>query len=311
GWLLVALGGLGTAAGYLLASGSAALLEPVFSWRILWLLGLPTGLVLIFLNRYIPESPRFLQSLGLGDQALAVYRYYRSRFTRDAVPAVTSRPAKYTSTAFRDVFGGAYAPITIGLLGVGLSWGLVNFGFLLWLPNNLRETGMSAEAANGLLARSGLIALPGTLAVIWLYHKWSSIKSLVLFNLLTAASLAVFSAMNLLGVHSPHAVMLATALLLISASGVVAMLIPYAAEIYPVQIRGTGTGLVASSSKAGGIVGALLSMLGVFSDLSISAIIIMAPILGFTLLLFLSGVDTRGRTLEEINANLLLRTSDS
>src|SRR5690606_41932235 len=63
GWLLVALGGVGTSAGYLLASGSAAILEPLFSWRVLWLLGLPTGLLVIFLNRYIPESPRFLANV--------------------------------------------------------------------------------------------------------------------------------------------------------------------------------------------------------------------------------------------------------
>ena len=60
GWLLVALGGVGTSAGYLLAAGAAALLEPIFSWRALWLLGLPTGLLIILLNRFIPESPRFL-----------------------------------------------------------------------------------------------------------------------------------------------------------------------------------------------------------------------------------------------------------
>ena len=59
GWLLVGLGGLGTAAGYFLAAGSATLLEPLFSWRILWLLGLPTGAIIILLNRFIPESPRF------------------------------------------------------------------------------------------------------------------------------------------------------------------------------------------------------------------------------------------------------------
>src|SRR5690606_10094630 len=38
GWLLVALGGVGTSAGYLLASGFAAILEPLCSWRVLWLL---------------------------------------------------------------------------------------------------------------------------------------------------------------------------------------------------------------------------------------------------------------------------------
>lgn len=51
GWLLVALGGIGTSAGYMIAAGAAAWLEPLFSWRILWLLGLPTGALIIFLNR--------------------------------------------------------------------------------------------------------------------------------------------------------------------------------------------------------------------------------------------------------------------
>ena len=35
GWLLVALGGIGTSAGYLLASGAATLFEPAYSWRAL------------------------------------------------------------------------------------------------------------------------------------------------------------------------------------------------------------------------------------------------------------------------------------
>src|SRR6476660_5778071 len=72
GWLLVALGGVGTSAGYLLAAGSAALLEPLFSWRVLWLLGLTTGALIIFLDRHIPESPRFRASTGLNREAQAV-----------------------------------------------------------------------------------------------------------------------------------------------------------------------------------------------------------------------------------------------
>src|SRR5699024_3611598 len=60
GWLLVALGGVGTTAGFFAASLAATLLIPEFSWRALWLLNLPTGALIVLLNRYIPESPRFL-----------------------------------------------------------------------------------------------------------------------------------------------------------------------------------------------------------------------------------------------------------
>ena len=76
GFLIVLLGGLGTVGGYLAASGLAALLEPTFGWRILWLLGLPTGLALLLLNRYIPESPRFLLARGQTDAARAIMRQF-------------------------------------------------------------------------------------------------------------------------------------------------------------------------------------------------------------------------------------------
>ena len=64
GWLSVLVGGLGTSGGYLAASGAAGWLEPLFSWRILWLLNVPTGLLVILLSRFIPESPRFLLHIG-------------------------------------------------------------------------------------------------------------------------------------------------------------------------------------------------------------------------------------------------------
>ena len=156
----------------------------------------------------------------------------------------------------------------------GVAWGLVNFGFLLWLPTNLGSMGMDATAASALLARSALLALPGIAIVIWLYHRWSSIKALVLFIALTAATLLLFFALGLAQVQSSLAMVLTTALLLVSSSGVIAMLIPYAAEIYPVHLRGTGSGVVAAGSKFGGILGAGFGVLGVFGHFAVSALLI-------------------------------------
>ena len=304
GWLLVALGGVGTSAGYLLASGSAAVLEPLFSWRVLWMLGLPTGLLVIFLNRYIPESPRFLASAGLKRQARAILTKFNAHIDHNGDEQTAAEEVQQAG-GFRNMIRGPYAHITLGLVGAGIAWGLVNFGFLLWLPTNLRDMGMSAEAANGLLAQSGLLALPGILMVIWFYHHWSSIKTLVLFIGMTAASLVLFFILGLLQINAHLAIITATALLLISASGVIAMLIPYAAEIYPVHLRGTGAGVVAASSKFGGILGAACGVLGVFNDLALSALLIAIPLIIFGGLLLKSGIDTRGRRLEEIHAAVL------
>lgn len=309
GWLLVALGGIGTSAGYLLAAGAAATLEPLFSWRVLWLLGLPTGALIIFLDRYIPESPRFLSNMGLAHEARAVLR----RFTGDAAgieredaahPAPPALDEQHPVRGARALLHGRHAPISWGLLTCGVAWGLANFGFLLWLPVNLTELGVDPKAASALLAKSALWALPGIAVVIWLYHRWSSFRSLVLFIVLSTLSLLLFAAMGALGLRSEALTTAATALLLTSISGVIAMLIPYAAEIYPVHLRGTGSGVIAASSKAGGILGAGLGVLGFFSHFTLSALLIALPMAVSAVMLWRSGIETRGHRLEEIQAAL-------
>jgi putative MFS transporter len=76
GWLVVLHGGMGTVGGTLAAAGFAALLEPTWSWRILWLMNLPTGIMMLILNRWIPESPRFLLDRGRIAEARAVMARY-------------------------------------------------------------------------------------------------------------------------------------------------------------------------------------------------------------------------------------------
>jgi putative MFS transporter len=308
GWLLVMLGGIGTSAGYLLASGAATVFEPIFSWRALWLLNLPTGFVIIFLNRYIPESPRFLANVGLNDEARAVLARFSGSATEPASagidvalpPAQSHHPIAET----RQLLRGRYARITWGLTISGVAWGLVNFGFLLWLPANLVNLGVEAKATSALLAQSAVLALPGIFVVVWLYQRWSSIRTLVLFVVLTAAALLAFCAIDATGVRSANVTIAATVMLLISISGVIATLIPYAAEIYPVHLRGTGSGLIAASSKLGGILGALLGVLGLFGNIMAAAIAIAVPMALAGFLLARSGIETRGYRLEEIELAL-------
>ena len=307
GWLLVALGGVGTSAGYLAAAGSATLLEPLFSWRVLWLLNLPTGAIILFLNRYIPESPRFLSSAGLENEARAVLRRFGGKQAAEAVEVDDARhpgapviDEQHPVIGMRELLRGRHAGITWGLVMCGLAWGLVNFGFVLWLPVNLAGMGVEAAGVSSLLARSALLALPGIGIVIWLYHRWSSFKSLVLFIGLTALALLAFCAMGFAGVHSQAATIAATVALLVSVSGVIAMMIPYAAEIYPVHLRGTGSGVIAASSKFGGILGAGLGVLGFFGNFALSALLIAVPMAISGVMLWRAGIETRGQGLEDI-----------
>jgi putative MFS transporter len=303
GWLLVALGGVGTSAGYLLAAGAAAVVEPLFSWRALWLLNLPTGALIVLLNRYIPESPRFLALAGLESQAREVLLKFSG-----TQPPMHDAPAASTQThahgarriGMRQLLRGRYAAITWGLMVCAVAWGLANFGFLLWLPANLVTLGIDAEASVALLTRSAILALPGIALVVWCYQRWSSIRTLVLFIALTAASLLLFFAIGAMHLRSTALTTAATVLLLLSISGVIATLIPYAAEIYPVHLRSTGAGLIAGGSKLGGILGALLGVLGLFEHFMLAALLIALPMAAAAWLLARRGIETRGHGLEAI-----------
>ena len=311
GWLLVALGGVGTSAGYLAASGAAALLEPFFSWRALWLLNLPTGALIVLLNRFIPESPRFLANAGLQDQARAVLERFAGAagLVEDAAAADAPVMEIHQPRAgLRDMLRGRHARITIALMVCGIAWGLVNFGFVLWLPASLHKLGLDASAAGALMARSALLAIPGIAVVVWLYQRWSSFKSLVLFVALAVLALFAFAAIEVGGLRAQSFTIAATVLLLVAISGVIATMIPYAAEIYPVHLRGTGSGLIAAGSKAGGILGAALGVAGVFDSFLVSALVIAVPMAAAGVMLWRGGIETRGRELESIQSSLLERS---
>lgn len=77
GWLMVLIGG-DIAGAYALTSWASEALTPTYSWRILWLIGIPTGLVFILLTRWIPESPRYLLAVGRDAEARAVLRRYQA-----------------------------------------------------------------------------------------------------------------------------------------------------------------------------------------------------------------------------------------
>src|SRR5438477_10062514 len=132
GWLLVLIGG-DVAGAYIITSWLAAALVPTLSWRILWLIGLPTGVLLILLNRWIPESPRFLLAHGRRDEATAVMQRYRAAIIPQTQPEIDVD--EHMGSSFRELFRKPFvrASVTVILLGLGI--GLVSFGFQLWIPS--------------------------------------------------------------------------------------------------------------------------------------------------------------------------------
>ena len=89
-------------------------------------------------------------------------------------------------------------------------------------------------------------------------------------------------------------------LLILGASGVISMLLPYTSENYPVKVRGRATGWVAGCSKIGGLVAQALSALALVPAIGIAAALIAIPTVLAMLLILRFGRETRGRDLREL-----------
>ena len=296
GWALVLVGGLGAAGGYLAASALSAWLVPTFSWRILWFLNLPTGLALVFLNAFIPESPKFLLALGRVREAHVVLQRFGCIVRAGAAAAVPPRPADGAS---RVAVPTAYLAQTVALSVVALAWGLINFGLLLWMPAHLVAKGYSMGVSSSLLAASALIAVPTVFAAAWLYSRWSSKGALVGAIALCAAGLLGLIHLEMSSPQDASPV-LVIALLIVGINGIIAMILPYAAESYPLQVRGRATGWVAACTKAGGLAAQLLGLLGLVPGLAWAAVLALVPVLLALFLVIRHCAETRGRDLRDL-----------
>ena len=294
GWALVLVGGLGAVGGYFAASGLSALLQPTFGWRILWLLNLPTGLSLVLLGALIPESAKFLLARGRREEARRVMERFGSQ-ARSATHAEEVALARGPSVALTGrAFFGKLAALSLA----ATCYGLINFGLLLWLPADMVAKGYSMELSSKLLAESALIAFPTVFIVAYLYSRWSTKWSVVGSVAVSLAGLAGVLWLEFTGTGSP---VLPVALLIIGTNALIAMLLPYAAESFPLRIRGRTTGTVAACTKAGGMFAQLLAILALVPALDVVSLIIIVPTIGALILVAWFGKETRGRDLRDLD----------
>ena len=294
GWSLVLVGGLGSVGGYFAASGLSALLQPEFGWRILWLLNLPTGLSLVLLGALIPESAKFLLARGRREEAQRVMERFGSqaRSTRHAEAIALSKAPTVALTG-RAFFGKLFA-----LSLAAICYGLINFGLLLWLPTDLVAKGYSVELTSRLLAESALIAFPTIFVAAYVYSRISTKWSVVGSVAVTLIGLVGVLGLELRMIPSP---VLPVALLIVGTNGLIAMLLPYTAESFPLRIRGRTTGTVAACTKAGGMFAQFLAILALVPPLDIVSVIIFVPTILALVLVALYGKETKGRDLRDLD----------
>lgn len=309
GWLMVLIGG-DIAGAYVITSWLAASLMPTFSWRIMWLVGMPTGVLLILLNRWIPESPRYLLATGRQRDAEAVMRRYGAAIVDDGRAEPATAQETRTQWRFADLVRKPFLGQTVAVAGVAISVGLLTFGFQFWVPTNMQRMGFSEMGSNYMLRNSALLGLPLIVLIALLYGFWSSKKTVILLCTLTASAVLMFA---VFGDSLAHNKTLLSVLLVIPLGGIssiTAVIVVYGPEIYPTRIRSRGTGLVAGLTKVGGVlVLAIILAATPTPSLATTALIGAVPLLLAILVFAYTTPETKQRTLEDITQDELVTDS--
>jgi putative MFS transporter len=306
GWIMVLIGG-DVAGAYIITSALASWLVPHYSWRILWLIGIPSGFILIVLTRWIPESPRYLLSQNRMEEAKRIMKRLGAKAIKEK-PMPREANIK-TNNRFRQLLRPPYTEITFAVVILAIGSGFVEFGFQLWIPSNLQHLGFSEAGSYKLLRNAALIGFPLNFVIAWLYGFWNSKRTIILLSLLTAASMLGFLFSGNAIIHHRFLLYVLLIIPIWGISSVVAVLSAYAAEIYHTRIRSRGSGLAAGVSKLGGVLVIIFVVLSVTPpSITTTALIGAISLMTAAAVIIIFGVETQRRPLEEITKEQETRT---
>lgn len=305
GWILVLIGG-DVAGAYIIMSWLASTIGAPhrYGWRMLWLIGIPVSVLLVLLNRWIPESPRFLLQHGRDSEATAVMQRYGAVVVNVAESELDLEERVHAGywQLFRNPFRGLSAVLITLALGIGI----IQYGFQQWIPSNLQTLGYDEVDASKVLRDAALIGFPLNLPIALLYGFWSSRKTIILMAVLTAAALLGFVVAGE-GVAESRGLLHVLLIVPIwGTSSLTAVTAAYACEIYPTRVRARGTGLSAAATKLGGIlILAAVAASVAAPSIAVTAVLGAVPIIAATIFIIIFGVETRKKGLEQITAEAL------
>jgi MFS transporter, putative metabolite:H+ symporter len=293
--------------GQIAAAGVALVLVPTSAsgWRLVFLVGLVPALYAAVLRRSLPESPRWLARTGKLEEARNSVRYFEDSseaggatlraVSPGTVGPDTARPTRnYT---FVDLFRGKYARRTgINTLYWVMLWLGTGANGLLYVM--LVQEGFSLETTLVFGVAATLASAPGYWASAYLLEAVGRRTTLFLYAVLSGVAYFVV-------VHTVDPTLLLITLLAINFTtvGSIGAVYTYLSEQYPTEIRATAVAWVNVFSRialASGsvITGFLISLVGPQNAFTLSGLAL--ALAGVVLLVF--GIETRGKTLEEIQA---------
>lgn len=244
------------AVGWILAAviGTFVVSQGENGWRWGFALGTVPALYAIYVRLGLPESVRFLESVGRREEAEEIVRSFEAAANLENVDR---SPAPETDVAESSAHGGIWgqemrrrtAAFWAVWFGVSLSY----YGAFIWIPSLLVDQGFTLVKSFTFTLIITIAQLPGYSAAGWLIEVWGRRKTLSAFlaGSALAAILYGFAA-------APWQIIATGCLLSFFNLGAWGALYAIGPELYPTSIRATGTGAGAAFGRIGSIIAPLI-----------------------------------------------------
>jgi len=245
--------------GIFLAAGAGLLIVPNLGWRWLFAIGSLPAVLVFFIRRAVPESPRWLADQGRTDEARTSLRFVgvdeaTIRQASAELAALPPAPAE-REARFADLFSAPYARRVAHTWLMWFCSGFAATAFSVWLPSifatyyhiNLTRTLVYTFIVAGVSVVGRVFAF----SLIDLFGR----KALIVIGYGVAGGAALmFTA------ASTETALLATAMLygFFADIGSLAMTV-YTPEVYPVRIRGKGAAIAMGWGRFGGMVSPIVA----------------------------------------------------
>lgn len=294
--------------GFIAAGVVAWIALPHIGWRGIFIaLSIPAVFVFI-VRRYVPESPRWLESMGRIEQADTVTAEIERRVMNasgaplppagvGAVQESTNRRA-----LFSELWQGAYAKRTVMLWALWFFALLGYYGLTTWLGALLQQAGYEVTKSVTYTIYISLAGIPGFIFSAWLLEVWGRKGTCVLMLLGSAIAAYVYG--QVATAQAPVAQLIGAGLCMqFFMFGMWSVLYAYTPELYPTRSRATGSGFASSVGRFGSLlgpfaVGLILPVTGHTGVFTLGALSFAAA----ALIVIVMGVETKGKSLEEVSA---------
>ena len=237
--------------GWIVAALVAYLLIPVYGWRIAFIVGALPAFFAAVLRRKVPESPRYLALTGKADEAETLVSDMETEagvVTSESEKTAIEQPVKARGS-FAKLWSKPHLRSTIVLwvIWFGINFGY--YGFVLWTPTLLMGQGFTMVRSFGFTVVMCLAQLPGYFSAAWFIEKIGRKPTLIIYFAGTALASWLFGHAG-----TEAAVLASGCLLYFFALGAWGCVYSYSPEVYPTEVRGSGTGWAAAFGRIGAFI---------------------------------------------------------